>query len=153
MYSWKAMQGSCANCPFPYTGNCCEQFIEVDPCTTHIELSQPWRSINYPPEQDNSYHYANLLNYWYRFVGKGGSDMPTMCVKAKSCGVLKPIWMSGDHSTSEEGTVSRSVCTSVSDNGVDNCCIRTNTIEVTNCTNFYVYKLFQPQDCDEGFCA
>ncbi|XP_033097225.1 uncharacterized protein LOC117101360 [Anneissia japonica] len=148
-----AMAGYCANCPFPYTGNCCEQFIEGDPCTTHIELSQPWRSISYPPEQDNSYHYTNLLNYWYRFVGGGGGDMPTMCIKAKSCGVLKPIWMSGDHPTSDEGAVSRTVCTSVTDNGENNCCIRMNTIEVKNCTRFYVYKLFQPQDCDEGFCA
>ncbi|XP_033097217.1 SCO-spondin-like [Anneissia japonica] len=149
-----AVTGYCANCPFPYTGNCCEQFIEGDPCTTHIELSQSWRSINYPPEQDNSYHYANLLNYWYRFVGGGGGDMPTKCVKAKSCGVLKPIWMSGDHPTSNEGAVCRTVCTSASVNGEDNCCIGRNTIEVKNCAdNFYVYKLFQPQDCNEGFCA
>ena len=63
--------------------------------------------------------------------------MPTSCVPAPRCGTSATGWMNGIHPTVAQGKVTRKVCY----NWENNCCWRSNNIEVVNCGQYYVYEL------------
>ena len=92
----------------------------------------------------------NLIGDWYRFSAGAGTSIATKCIsKGKRCGTDVPGWMNGTHPTVDEGVVSRKVCFS----GYRNCCYRNVTINVRNCSSFFVYRLKPLSYCNSRYCG
>ena len=91
----------------------------------------------------------NLTEDWYRFSAWAGTNMPTHCLPNHRCSTDLPGWMDGAHPTADEGVVSRKVCFS----GYDNCCYRNITINVRNCSSFFVYRLKPVSYCNSRYCG
>lgn len=92
---------------------------------------------------------TNLTPGWYRFRGGAGNQMATSCVAIKHCGTLAPGWMNGSHPTVAEGATAVQVCF----HWAMNCCHRSSTIRVRNCSGFYVYELKKPPQCSLRYCG
>ena len=92
----------------------------------------------------------NLKEDWYRFSAGAGTSIATQCIPdAQRCGTDLPGWMDGAHPTVDEGVVSRNVCFS----GYRNCCYRNVTINVRNCSSFFVYRLKSLSYCNSRYCG
>ncbi|CAF1387864.1 unnamed protein product [Adineta steineri] len=86
---------------------------------------------------------------WVRFVGVGGTQIPTIPVAPYRCGTNVPGWYSGQMPISVDTTTNGTVCyTWVSGN-----CSFSNSISVTNCGSYYVYQLGAPPGCDYRYCT
>lgn len=94
---------------------------------------------------DDSFHGMR----WYRFMGDGGTTMPTSCVPLNRCGTHHPGWLQGSHPTQEEWTVYRSVCFT----WPGDCCKWSTIIRVRNCGEFYLYDLTKAPVCDSRYCS
>ena len=90
-----------------------------------------------------------LTEDWYRFSAGAGTSIATHCLPDHRCGTDLPGWMDGAHPTVDEGVVSRKVCFS----GWSECCYRNITINVRNCSSFFVYRLKPVQDCYWRYCG
>ena len=122
------------NLLFPLQGDCCHQYRV---------LSEADRAQGNGKQPHNG--SDNKLNPgWYRFQGDAGDRMPDKCVLRFRCGTKHPGWLNGTHPTIVDGVVTRTVCFSEK----ANCCLWHNTIEVKNCSSFYVYKLQKPPKND-----
>ena len=86
---------------------------------------------------------------WYRFQGAAGTKMATTCPPEKRCDTQYPTWLSENHPTLAEGTVRRTVCI----NQKGDCCEIPLTIQVTNCSSYYIYKLSDPGYCNTRYCS
>ncbi|KAL9987887.1 hypothetical protein ACROYT_G002265 [Oculina patagonica] len=86
---------------------------------------------------------------WYRFLGPAGDRMPGTCVPSYHCGTHAAGWLRGGHPTVRDGMVSRTVCY----HWDNNCCWRSNNIQVRNCGRFFVYKLQKPPGCQYRYCG
>ena len=117
----------------------------MDGCRNYSVLSEADRAQGnvYQSDQDRRSD-DELVTDWYRFQGAAGDRMPDKCVLRFRCGTKHPGWLNGTHPTIANGVVTRTVCFS----GKANCCSWHNTIEVKNCSSFYVYKLQKPSRCD-----
>ena len=92
----------------------------------------------------------NLKEDWYRFSAGAGTSIATQCIQgAQRCGTDVPGWMDGAHPTVDEGVVSRKVCFS----GYHKCCYRNVTINVRNCSSFFVYRLKPLSYCNSRYCG
>ena len=113
--------------------------LQVDGCANYSVLSEADRAQgNVSQSQWKS--DDDLVTGWYRFQGAAGDRMPDKCVLRFHCGTKHPGWLNGKHPTIADGVVTRTVCFSEK----ANCCLWHNTIEVKNCSSFYVYKLQKP---------
>ena len=119
-------------------------------CKSYKVLSGADRS------QGNAWHsYSprcdgwDLTQGWYRFQGAAGDRMTDKCVPINHCGTAAPGWLSGTHSTVNEGVVSRKVCY----HWRYNCCRWSNNIKVKNCGAFYVYQLQRTPLCYSRYCG
>ena len=97
----------------------------------------------------NSLCDNKLTTGWYRFQGAAGDRMPDKCVLSYRCGTEQPGWLSGAHPTVDEGVVIRRVCY----HGRYSCCYWSNTINVKNCSSYYVYELQKPPICNARYCG
>ncbi|XP_078351512.1 polycystin family receptor for egg jelly-like [Oculina patagonica] len=131
-------------CEEGYQGAPCREI-----CISYKTLDTADRNVSTP------YHGlcdSYLATKWYRFTGDDGfSYLPESCPQPQQfiCGTSKPGWLNGIHPTPAEGIATRTVC--YSDNG--GCCIYSNTIQVKNCGNFFVYKLAPSPTCNLGYCV
>ena len=92
----------------------------------------------------------NLKEDWYRFSAEAGTSIATQCIpEAQRCGTELPGWMDGAHPTVDEGVISRNVCFS----GYHKCCYRNVTINVRNCSSFFVYRLKPLSYCNSRYCG
>ena len=107
-------------------------------CFGYKWLNESNRNKEYSQREYISDH--NHPTGWYRFGGGAGIKMPTSCVPAPRCGTSATGWMNGTHPTVAQGKVTRKVCY----NWENNCCLRSNNIEVVNCGQYYVYELSPP---------
>ena len=89
------------------------------------------------------------LNRWYRFQGDAGTKMAKACPPVERCDAGYPAWLSGNHPTVAEGTVSKKVC--VNRSGF--CCDKSHFIQVKNCGSYYIHKLGDPGTCDARYCG
>ncbi|XP_078357600.1 uncharacterized protein LOC144642507 isoform X1 [Oculina patagonica] len=121
-------------------------------CSRYRTLREADRSQAYDYRQvqgaraicDNS-----LQTGWYRFLGPAGDRMPGTCVPSYRCGTHAAGWLRGGHPTVRDGVVSRTVCY----HWVNNCCWRSNNIQVRNCGRFFVYRLKRPPGCSLRYCG
>ncbi|KAL9954021.1 hypothetical protein ACROYT_G041509 [Oculina patagonica] len=93
----------------------------------------------------------NIMNdKWYRFMGAAGTMMATYCIPEESCNAHMAGWISdGDHPSVAYQKVPRTACMHWS----SSCCYLSYSIEITNCSGFYVYKLKEPTGCSQRYCG
>ncbi|CAF1285697.1 unnamed protein product [Adineta ricciae] len=80
---------------------------------------------------------------WIRFVGAGGTMIVNSAPSTYRCNTHAPGWYTGSL-PGAGGTVSGTVCY----NWSGNTCNWSNSIMVTNCISFYVYRLITPPVCN-----
>jgi len=93
--------------------------------------------------------HKNLETGWYRFQGADGDRMQDKCVHLSRCDAEYPGWLNGTHPTVDEGVVTRKVCCT----SQQQCCRCTTGIQVKNCTSYYLYKLWNGQQCYHRYCG
>ena len=91
----------------------------------------------------------SLTSGWYRFEGSAGTRMPTSCVPIDRCDASATGWLSGGHPTVAEGQVSRTVCF----HWTSGCCEFSTSIQVRNCSAFYIYYFSGTPTCNLRFCG
>ena len=124
----------------------------LDPCATHREINDPFRSTGYVIEPgDFTICDKNLKVGWYRFVSEVGGTLPDSKIDPGHCGTIAPIWMRGQHPSAADGIVDRVAC--VNFNGMLNGCLVVINIKVKNCNGFFVYHLQPPHGCAASYCA
>ena len=87
-------------------------------------------------------------NQWYRFTGDAGTMMATYCIPQSTCNTGMTGWISGGHPETAFETVSRSACM----HWRTSCCFKSYSVDIQNCSGFYVYKLQKPS-CNERYCG
>ena len=76
--------------------------------------------------------------------------MTSSCVPKNRCGAQATGWMNGTQPTVADGNVTRKVCWSYS----GGCCQWSDSIEVVNCGQYYVYKLSPATvGCNTVYCG
>ena len=117
----------------------------VDVCRHYQTLTDAERRYDYVTV---NYKCDKTLNGWYRFQGAAGTKMVTTCPPQDRCDGLFPAWLSEDHPTVAEGTVTKRVC--INKHG---CCEESLFIKVKNCSSYYIYELRDPKHCDARYCG
>jgi uromodulin len=91
----------------------------------------------------------NSVPTWVRFVGEGGTQIPTSAVGPNRCSTSAAGWYSGQMPTDSDETTNGTVCFSWQSNN----CSWTKNILVTNCGSFYIYQLTAPPGCQMRYCT
>ena len=78
-----------------------------------------------------------------------GTMIPEGVVPSSFCGTHGTGWMNGVHPTTLGEQVVRQICFYYS----NDYCQRSRNTDVTNCGEYYVYKLQAAPTCDLGYCA
>ena len=109
----------------------------TDPCMRYGRLNDESRSVF--KTTPSSYTRDDTLNGWYRFMGPAGDRMLDYVPKYGDyrCNARFPGYLDGQHPSRSEGTVSRTVCFVYQ----TNTCYQSQTIQVKNCGEYFVYKL------------
>ncbi|XP_067673314.1 oncoprotein-induced transcript 3 protein-like [Haliotis asinina] len=122
--------------------------VASDPCVDHKYIyDDGGRSPKcpYQPEECDRYITEN----WYQVVNYHGSlEMPTSHVDINSCGANYPGWLNGTLPSVSDDIVDMTVCVSF----YNEPCRKQVTIQVKNCTHFYVYFLVKMGGCSERYC-
>jgi len=86
---------------------------------------------------------------WVRFVGEGGTQIPTSPVGYNRCGTQAAGWYSGEMPDVLYTTTNGTACFQwMSSN-----CSYTSNIGVTNCGSYYVYRLTPTPYCGLRYCT
>lgn len=113
------------------------------------ELNEANRYWSY--DDGNNYCDADNItsNQWYRFTGDAGAMMAPYCIPQSTCNTDMTGWINGgDHPSTAYETVTRSACMHWS----SSCCYASYSVEIRNCSGFYVYKLQKPS-CNQRYCG
>ena len=95
-------------------------------------------------------HNSITSDQWYRFTGDAGTMMASYCIPKSSCNSDMAGWISGGgHPTVADGAVTRTACM----HWFSYCCYYVYTIQIRNCSGFYVYKLKRPGSCYIRYCG
>lgn len=127
--------------------------LGVQPCYNYSQLNNPFRSIAYVATVgvDTMICDVDIISGWYRFVNEVGGKMPEFKIDKYHCGTVAPIWMQGPHPSEADGVVYRTAC--VNFNDMFGGCL-SFTMQVKNCSSFYVYYLVPPPfGCNMAYCA
>ena len=119
-------------------------------CYQHQVINDPSRSSN--ATGNNVSCDQSVFNYtttWVRFVGEGGTQIPTSPVMGNRCGTHAGGWYSGIMPNDVYSTTNGTVCFSYS----GNTCFGKGVMQVTNCGSFYVYGLTRPPGCSFRYCT
>ena len=119
----------------------------ADACFHYKNLSDATRKSTYNTSHD-VYDDDKLSTGWYRFMGAAGTKMLTTCVPEFRCGTYWSGWLKGNHSTVEDGEVTRTVCFRRG-----SCCRYTVKISVKSCGSYYIYKLFATPYSNMRYCG
>ncbi|CAF4229083.1 unnamed protein product [Rotaria sp. Silwood2] len=115
-------------------------------CHTYAIIDDPSRSYSLQCDQDNP---AFSTPNWFRFIGTGGTQIPTSIANPDQCGTNAAGWYSGIMPAVSGTTANGTVCYSWGGSP----CSWSNDIQVTNCGSFYVYKLSKPPICSARYCT
>jgi len=129
------------------------QLDATDPCLTHGNLNNPFRSTGYVARYgvDPMLCDQNLPTGWYRFVSEVGGKMPETKATMGQCETYAPIWLKTSHPSTADGIVDRTAC--INFNDLNNGCLPMG-IKVKNCNDsFYVYRLVPTLGCPMAYCA
>ncbi|CAF1302442.1 unnamed protein product [Adineta ricciae] len=120
-------------------------------CYNYTLINDPTRSINVTSSGSSACDTSIFSStpMWVRFVGSGGSKIPTSAVAKYQCNTDAPGWYSGNMPITVNTTTSGSVCFAWSGSS----CYWNSTISVTNCGWYYVYELVAPSTCSLRYCT
>ncbi|CAF4323525.1 unnamed protein product, partial [Adineta steineri] len=118
-------------------------------CYNYTLINDPTRSVNVTTGSTCDQSLFNSSAMWVRFVGVGGTQIPTSPVGISRCGTSATGWYSGQMPTGVNTTINGTVCYNYASNN----CHWSNSISVTNCGSYYVYELSAPPDCDLRYCT
>ncbi|KAL9963301.1 hypothetical protein ACROYT_G032488 [Oculina patagonica] len=138
------VNGYTCNCKAGFTGTYCEY---ADVCQNYQTLSDAERKETY--SSVHPYQCDDNLDGWYRFEGAAGTQMATTCPPTNRCGTYSPGWLSNGHPTVADGTVIRRVYFHRS----GDCWRDSLSIQVKNCSSYYIYNLRPPLRCDARYCG
>ncbi|KAL9953993.1 hypothetical protein ACROYT_G041480 [Oculina patagonica] len=117
-------------------------------CLSYTVLGDADRHVDHG--NTNSLCDSSIVTQWYRFTGAAGTAIPDTCPEINRCNTDAPGWLSEPHPTVAEGIVTKTVCYHWS----GSCCLWSNTIDVLNCGDFYIYKLIPPPvGCNLRYCG
>ena len=119
-------------------------------CYEHQVINDSSRSVNFgaTPKTCDQSTFSSTPR-WVRFIGAGGTQIPTTPPPVSRCGTDAPGWYSGSMPTDTYSSTNGSVCYSWS----VKTCNWQNNIQVTNCGSFFVYQLTKPPQCSLRYCT
>ncbi|CAF1257544.1 unnamed protein product [Didymodactylos carnosus] len=119
-------------------------------CSTYNIINDSTRSVNYVGTGgacDSS--IFNSTPIWVRFIGSGGTKLPTSPPNIYHCGTDAPGWVNSVYpSISASTTYSAKVCYYWN----NDTCKWSNLIQITSCYTFYVFQLIAPSTCNLRYC-
>ncbi len=118
-------------------------------CYSYTTIDDPTRNINQPMGNAADQTYFSSGPQWVRFVGSGGTEIPTSKVPLQRCGTSASGWYSGVMPTAPDTTTSGTVCFTWSSGD----CVYNNQIQVTDCGSYYVYYLSAPSTGGMRYCT
>ena len=146
---WKSLENNAfkyLSC-FPFTNIYLLVCLLADVCENYQPLAEGTRKHAYATV---NFKCDTNLNGLYRFQGAAGTKMVTECpVSMNKCDASFPAWLSEDHPTVAEGAVQRKVC--IRRDG--DCCESSVSIQVKNCSSYYIYELLYPGFCYTRYCS
>lgn len=121
--------------------------MAITECLTYTNLTDGKRKVT--AINDVILCDSALVPDWYRFQADAGTRMPTTCPPTHSCNTHAPGWLNGAHPTMAEGQVTRQVCFHWN----SNCCYYTKSIQVRNCSSYFIYFLSATNTCSLRYCG
>lgn len=115
-------------------------------CTSYTTLSE---SSRYWINTGGSECDNHLTHTWYRFSGAAGIMMATRCIPRNRCNSQMSGWISGSNPRVAYEKVTTTACMHSS----SSCCNYAFTVEIRNCSGFYVYKLPPTSTCSLRYCG
>ncbi|XP_038048782.1 von Willebrand factor D and EGF domain-containing protein-like isoform X2 [Patiria miniata] len=126
----------------------------------HRVLGNPYRSVSYSAAAMSGKLCDRTLDRgWYRFQIFGKyAEMPTECVQVSQCGTDAPMWLDmGGRNYPSPGESAKHVACAAWSLGtqlsLQDCCLYSFPITVTNCVDFFVYNLLPARGCNMAYCA
>jgi len=121
-------------------------------CLNYTNNTDPTRSVAYTASInycDDVAPFSNTTSIWIRFLDPAGTIIPNAPVSPNSCGTVATGWYAGQYPSALYTTATSIVCFYYTTNTCADCSL----ISVTNCDNFYVYLLPEPDNCDYRYCV
>jgi len=118
-------------------------------CYNYTTIDDPTRNINEGRGSNADQDYFSSGPQWIRFVGAGGTEIPTSAAAMYHCTTNAAGWYSGTMPSVLDTTVNGTVCYTWNSNS----CSYSNQIQVTNCGSYYVYHLTAPPACYLRYCT
>jgi hypothetical protein len=118
-------------------------------CYNYTTIDDPTRSVNQNSSSTCDSTFFSSGQTWVRFVGTGGTQIPTSAVGPNRCGTQATGWYSGEMPNVLDSTTNGTVCFEWQTN---TCNWNTNAL-VTNCGSYYVYRLTAPSSCNLRYCT
>jgi cysteine-rich repeat protein len=125
--------------------SCKLEYVPPAQCNGYGTLNQSWRKVSNNSNGGN----CDKFSGWYRFVEPAGTKMPDSAPPKNVCGTDATGWLQGGHPQNPGETVNRKVCF----HWGSNTCNWSTNIQVTNCKDFYVYKLNSTPACSLAYCG
>lgn len=122
------------------------------PCSSYTTINDPTRNINY--KGGSACDRVSLFNAtdggsWIRFIGTGGTTIPTTPIIKAACGAYVPGWHNGTLPPNVGDIVNGTICFSVD----YILCISTLGTTIVNCGGFYIYLLLPSAICSSRYCT
>ncbi|CAF3473838.1 unnamed protein product [Rotaria socialis] len=130
------------------------QYTTVTPpqCLSYTLNTDATRNIGYTSSInycDDVAPFSNTTSVWIRFQEPAGTLLASSPVSPNYCGTVVTGWYAGQYPSPVFTTATSIVCFYYATNTCSSCA----TISVTNCLNFYVYLLPEPQSCNYRYCT
>ncbi|CAF0818704.1 unnamed protein product [Didymodactylos carnosus] len=118
-------------------------------CFNYTTIRDTTRSVNYTGTAVCDIEVFNSTPIWVRFLGNGGTKIPTSAPNITHCGTDAPGWLNGVYPSINGSTYSAQVCYYYS----TNTCFWSNLVQITNCYSFFVFQLIAPPQCNLRYCT
>ncbi len=118
-------------------------------CYNYTTIDDPTRNINQGTGSNADQSYFSSGPQWVRFVGAGGTEIPTSAVAMSQCSTSASGWYSGTMPSVPDTTESGTACFTWTQGN----CAYSNQIQVTNCGSYYVYYLSAPTTGGMRYCT
>ena len=123
------------------------------PCASHTVIDDRTRSVNtygFGGACDTgAFFNTSFGGRWIRFIGSGGTTMPTTALGNNRCGSYLAGWFNATMPTVDGIMSSGTVCFDT----IIGSCIFSTVASVVKCGTFYVYLLPPVNVCNARYCT
>ncbi|CAF3636975.1 unnamed protein product [Rotaria socialis] len=120
--------------------------VQCSSYTTNVDST---RRISYMGTSTCDSTLFGTTGTWVRFMSPAGATMPTSAPSTSTCGTDAPGWFNGAYPSTAGSTTTGTVCY----NWAGNTCNWSNSIQITHCSTFYVFKLINTPVCNLRYCT